>query len=296
MLRPSITQNTLQLLNLPSTILVSTGSKRGKHQASSELTPLPALMRHGQELSTSDEAPLDGRRDGKAAFALHGNVIAAANHGSNDHFTHSHVTWDRDNATAQTEDPFLEAQPPRGFEFRSDFGQLANQESSVAGLQALSLHERSVIRPPPGLGFTPRSRPTQITRQPPPGLGFTPSYRRSEPSAQPRELTHIEKLRQCQCLCCPNGRHRPAPGSVPPQKDEPQRVQPKGRVQTMLESDFHKWIIAKSENSSTPDSPCSPSKPSTPTPEERRLARKVGREAMRREMNAEDDEAIEARL
>lgn len=298
--------------------------RKRQAQRNSGLTLPSAFMQHSQELSTSDENPLDGRHDGKATFALHGNVIAAANHGfkefpahnygHNDHFTHSHVTWNRANTTAPSEDPFLEARPPPGFDFRSDFGQLANQEPPVVGLQALSLHERPGIKPPPGLGFTPRSRPTQITRRPPPGLGFTPRSRptqgtrgpppglgftprsrRPDTSAQPRELTLIEKLRQCQCQCCPNGRHRQPPGPVTSQKGEPQKVQPQVRLHAPVESDFHKWIISKASKSSNTDSLRLPTKPSTMTPEERRLARKAGREAMRREMNAEDDEAIEAR-
>lgn len=293
---------------------------RRQAQGNSALTPPPALNQHGQELSTSDEAPLGHHDDRKATFALHGNVNAAANYGSNefpahkyrpnDHVTHSHVTWDRANATAQTEDPFLEARPPLGFEFKSDFGQLANQESPVAGLRSVSLHRRPHVRPPPGLGFTPRSRPTQITKKPPPGLGFTPRSRptqstkrpppgfgftprsiRPETSAQHSEITCIEKLRQCQCQCCPNGRHRPRPGFVPSQKDVSQKVQ---RAHTPLESDFHKWIIWKASKSSNTDSLRPPTKPSPATPEERRLARKAGQEAMRREMNVEDDEAIEA--
>lgn len=305
MLRPLVIQSTPQPWKLLFTVTVSIGSGRGKNQVDNELTPIPALLNHGQELSRSDEAPLNGRHDGMPAFAVPGSAIQAANLGfnrlpaytynPNGHFTHSHVTWDRDTAAAQTEGPFLEARPPQGFEFRSDFEQCANQEQPVAGLQALSLYEKPVIRPPPGLGFTPRSRPTQITKRPPPGLGFTPRSRKPESNEQAQEPLLTERLRQGQCQCCPNGRHGPPPRSIHPQKDEPQRVQPKIRVNGPLESEFHKWIISKAAKPSNTDSVRPPSKPSAMTPEERRLARKAGREAMRREMDAEDDEAIAAR-
>lgn len=129
-----------------------------------------------------------------------------------------------------------------------------------------------MIRPPPGLGFSPRSR--QPTNRLPPGFNSPP------------------ELVSSQCTRSPGGHLRPPPGFERRNSEEDWRAP----VRVTDEAALGTGVLMSNVTATSPlNATRRPRKISKSVLEARRCTRRAGREAMRQEMDREDDEAREAR-
>lgn len=184
--------------------------------------------------------------------------------------------------------------PPPGFGFSPASRPVQIASGSPTGLRPSSRSRYNIqIRPPPGLGFSPRSRPRQFASGPPPGFENAP---------RSRKPTNIPAPGCCLTIAYrPAERKHPAgeqarlcssPDFARREGDKPPGVSASLNAQTALES-VSQVEVDRPEYSNL-GVLLQYGRRSTKL-QARGAARRAGREALRQEMEREDDEAQEAR-